>query len=56
MPRAHDLAEILRIVSDGARLVDGFATLWLNGALPDRLGNDPEAAARAVARLLFGAS
>jgi hypothetical protein len=37
-------------------LVHGFATLWLNGALPARLGNDPEAAARAVARLLFGAS
>jgi AcrR family transcriptional regulator len=37
-------------------LVHGFATLWLNGALPDRFGNDPEAAARAVAGLLFGAS
>ncbi len=37
-------------------LVHGFATLWLNGALPARLGNDPKAAARAVAGLLFGAS
>lgn len=34
-------------------LVHGFATLWLNGALPPALGEDPEAAARDVARLLF---
>lgn len=40
-------------------LVHGFATLWLTGALPaeldDRLGSDPETAARAVAALLFRA-
>ena len=35
-------------------IVHGFATLWLNGALPPELGDDPEAAARAVAGLLFG--
>lgn len=35
-------------------LVHGFATLWLDGALPAALGDDPEAAARAVAGLLFG--
>jgi AcrR family transcriptional regulator len=34
-------------------LVHGFATLWLNRALPPALGEDPEAAARAVAGLLF---
>jgi AcrR family transcriptional regulator len=34
-------------------LVHGFATLWLNGALPAELGTDPESAAREVARLLF---
>ena len=34
-------------------LVHGFATLWLNGALPPALGDDPETAARDVARLLF---
>jgi len=34
-------------------LVHGFATLWLNHALPAGLGNDPQAAARAVAALLF---
>ena len=38
-------------------LVHGFATLWLTGALPgelnERLGNDPEAAARAVAAILL---
>jgi Transcriptional regulator len=34
-------------------LVHGLATLWLNGALPPGLGEDPETAARAVAGLLF---
>jgi AcrR family transcriptional regulator len=36
-------------------LVHGFATLWLNDALPEGLGDDPEAAARAVAAILFRA-
>jgi AcrR family transcriptional regulator len=36
-------------------LMHGFATLWLNRALPTELGEDPEAAARAVAGLLFRA-
>lgn len=36
-------------------LVHGFATLWLNRALPPELGSDPETAARAVAALLFRA-
>jgi hypothetical protein len=36
-------------------LVHGFATLWLNDALPEGLGDDPEAAARAVAAVLFRA-
>jgi AcrR family transcriptional regulator len=30
-------------------LVHGLATLWRNGALPPRLGDDPEAITRAVA-------
>jgi AcrR family transcriptional regulator len=34
-------------------LVHGFATLWLNHALPAGLGENPEAAARAVAAMLF---
>lgn len=34
-------------------IVHGFATLWLAGALPPRVGEDPEAAARAVIRRLF---
>ena len=34
-------------------LVHGFAMLWLNHALPTGLGDDPEAAARAVAAILF---
>jgi AcrR family transcriptional regulator len=37
----------------GWSLVHGFATLWLNGNLPHQLGDDPEAAARAVAGYLF---
>lgn len=34
-------------------IVHGFATLWLAGALPDTLGDNPEAAARPVIKLLF---
>jgi AcrR family transcriptional regulator len=34
-------------------IVHGFATLWLTGALPATLGDDLEAAARAVAGMLF---
>jgi len=33
-------------------IVHGFAVLWLNGNIPSRLGDDPEALARAVARQL----
>jgi AcrR family transcriptional regulator len=29
-------------------LVHGFAMLWINGNVPDQLGNDPEAVAREV--------
>lgn len=34
-------------------IVHGFATLWLSGAFPERVGADPEAAARVVIRRLF---
>ena len=34
-------------------IVHGFATLWLSGALPPDLGDDPEDAARSVIRRLF---
>ena len=34
-------------------LVHGFASLWLHGALPAELRDDPEAAARTVASVLF---
>lgn len=34
-------------------LVHGFAALWLHGALPAGLGEDPQAAARTVAGVLF---
>jgi AcrR family transcriptional regulator len=34
-------------------LVHGFAILWLNGALPPELGDDPETVARSVAAMLF---
>jgi AcrR family transcriptional regulator len=33
-------------------LVHGVATLWLNGSLPARLGNDPEDVARRIAPYL----
>lgn len=33
-------------------IVHGLATLWLNGNLPDQLGNDPEAITRLVASRL----
>jgi hypothetical protein len=33
-------------------LVHGLATLWLNGNLPPRLGDDPEDITRRVARHL----
>ncbi|MEV4618011.1 TetR/AcrR family transcriptional regulator [Asanoa sp. NPDC049573] len=36
-------------------IVHGFATLWLSGALPGDLGDDPEEAARQVIRPLFAA-
>ncbi|XRQ14185.1 WHG domain-containing protein [Actinomadura welshii] len=35
-------------------IVHGFAHLWLSGALPADLGDDPVAAARPVIRHLFG--
>ncbi|MGK5738323.1 TetR/AcrR family transcriptional regulator [Micromonospora sp. URMC 103] len=34
-------------------IVHGFATLWLAGALPERVGDDPRKAARVVIRRLF---
>jgi AcrR family transcriptional regulator len=34
-------------------IVHGFATLWLSDAFPPILGDDPQAAARAVIRRLF---
>jgi len=34
-------------------IVHGFATLWLAGALPPELGDDPAEAARPVIQLLF---
>lgn len=34
-------------------IVHGFATLWLGGALPATLGDDPEVASRAIIRRLF---
>jgi len=37
-------------------LVHGLATLYLNGALPPKLGKDPERIARSVAAYLFAGS
>lgn len=38
----------------GWAIVHGIATLWLNGNLPERLGDDPEEITRAVASNLRG--
>jgi hypothetical protein len=37
-------------------MVHGFATLWLTGALRPEVGDDLEASARSVARMLFNPS
>lgn len=34
-------------------LMHGFATLWMDSALPTELGTDPDSAARAIAGMLF---
>ncbi|MFI7439666.1 TetR-like C-terminal domain-containing protein [Nonomuraea indica] len=36
-------------------LAQGFTSLWLSGALPESAGGDPEALARSMIRLVFGA-
>ncbi|MGR6916457.1 TetR-like C-terminal domain-containing protein [[Actinomadura] parvosata] len=36
-------------------LAHGFTSLWLNGALPESADGDPEALARSMIRLMFGA-
>jgi AcrR family transcriptional regulator len=38
----------------GWSLMHGVAWLWLNHALPDQLGDDPEQIARTLGRYLFG--
>ena len=55
LPGARGEAEIEVAGVAAWSLVHGFATLYLTGALPEDLRGDPEAAARAVARLLFQA-
>jgi AcrR family transcriptional regulator len=42
-------AEQLRLGVAAWSIVHGFATLWLDGNIPARLGEDPEEIARAVA-------
>ena len=55
LPAAHR-APGSRIAGVAAwSFVHGFATLWHNQALPRDLGDDPEAALRAVAAVLFRA-
>jgi len=49
----HDQDEVVRAGVAAWALVHGLATLHLNGNLPERLGDDPEAIARAVASRLF---
>jgi AcrR family transcriptional regulator len=54
LPEGHAGSDVLLDGVAAWSLVHGFATLWLNDALPSQLGEDPEAAARAIAGLLFG--
>src|SRR5215470_3014166 len=46
--------DVARLAAGAAAwsLVHGLATLWLNGNLPQQLGNDPEEITRLVARYL----
>jgi AcrR family transcriptional regulator len=46
-------ADVVRVGIAGWSFVHGFASLWLSGNLQHRLGDDPVAAARAVAPALF---
>jgi AcrR family transcriptional regulator len=56
LPRSQVGADPLVAGVAAWSIVHGFASLWLDGALPPALGDDPEAAARAVAALLFRAT
>jgi hypothetical protein len=55
LPRAQAGTDPLVAGVAAWSIVHGFATLWLDGALPPALGADPELAARAVAAQLFRA-
>jgi len=50
---SHPDADALRVGIAGWSFVHGFASLWANGNLQHRLGDDPIAAARLVAPALF---
>jgi AcrR family transcriptional regulator len=55
LPRAQAGTDPLVAGVAAWSIVHGFASLWLDGALPPALGADPESAARAVAAQLFHA-
>ena len=55
LPRAQAGTDPLVAGVAAWSIVHGFASLWLDGALPPALGADPELAARAVAAQLFHA-
>ena len=55
LPRAQAGTDPLVAGVAAWSIVHGFASLWLDGALPPALGADPELAARAVAAQLFRA-
>ena len=56
LPAGEASADVDRDALAAWSIAHGFATLWLAGALPARVGDDPRAAARAVLRRLFGQS
>lgn len=53
MDRAAPPIDVLHAGIAAWSLVHGFATLWMDGALPSRLGEDPERAARKIVAMLF---
>ncbi|MET8119212.1 TetR/AcrR family transcriptional regulator [Micromonospora sp. NPDC005189] len=52
LPTGDTPADVDRDALAAWSIAHGFATLWLAGVLPDRVGNEPREAARAVLRRL----
>ena len=53
LPNGQPGPDLLLAGAAAWSLVHGFATLWLTKVLPPKLREDPDHAARSIARLLF---